>query len=554
MMVDLLPPPTRGRVAVPPKLVTPVPVVPREGQRLPLPPTVRPRVPTDQVLPEPPTDEEKYAYVQRNLSLLIFTSLLSFTMLLISQLHFIRLSRWFLLLTPFLFFTVAYFLISLRINATSRDFNIKRHVALVTEWAPFEYPSVDILLPICGESIAVLENTWIHVDKLARRYRGEVVVSVLDDGASEEARRLAEHFGFRHTVRTNRGWFKKAGNLRHGYNSTTGEFLVIFDADFAPRDDFLNELLPYMELDPTLGVVQSPQHFRVDSRQTWMERGAGAVQELFYRVVQVSRDQLNGAICVGSCAVYRRKALDAIGGTALIEHSEDVHTGFDLARAGWGLRYVPIPLATGLCPEDPDSFFFQQYRWCAGSMSLMSSGKFWQTKLRPSTRLCYISGFCYYLHTAIFTFVAPLIPIILLLALPGQVHLRNYFWIIPSTVFNLVVFPLWNKISYGPTALMTKSLYGWAHAFAVWDIVRGKRKGWQATGGKGKKDAGRLWRAVAVWGGLTSAVWIGSAIIRMTQFDPMSFVFLLFAGCFYAGIIVMALLSRRQRPRALGVS
>jgi len=181
----------------------------------------------------------------------------------------------------------------------------------------------------------------------------------------------------------------------------------------------------------------------------------------------------------------------------------------------------------------------------------MTSHKFWETRLRLSTRLCYISGFCYYLHTAVFTFVAPLIPIILLMALPGQVHLRNYFWIVPSTVFNLIVFPLWNKIRYGPSALMAKSIYGWAHAFAVWDIVRGKRKGWQATGAGGKKDAGRLWRAVALWGGLTSVIWIGGASVRMVEFDPANFAFLLFAGCIYAGIVVMTLLSRRQYPRAL---
>ena len=59
---------------------------------------------------------------------------------------------------------------------------------------------------------------------------------------------------------------------------------------------------------------------------------------------------LHAAICVGSNAVYRRAALDSNGGTTLIEHSEDVHTGFDLRRNGWPLRYIPVNLATGLCP------------------------------------------------------------------------------------------------------------------------------------------------------------------------------------------------------------
>ena len=504
------------------------------------------------LLPHPPSDREKYLYVRRELPILMTTSVLSVCMVTVSQVHFISLAWWLLALAPFLGFTMAYFVISLRINVTSRNFDLGAHKSLVAAWAPAEYPDVDILLPICNEPLAVLRNSWMHVERLARAYKGAVDVLVLDDGDDPEAAALAAQFGFRCTVRPNRGWFKKAGNLRHGYHNSSSTFIVIFDADFAPRTDFLDELLPYMDRDPTLGIVQSPQYFRVDPRQNWLERGAGAVQELFYRVVQVSRDRLNGAICVGSCAVYRRKALDAIGGTALIGHSEDVHTGFDLARVGWGLRYVPLPLATGLCPDDSDSFLVQQYRWCSGSMSLLGSPKFWRTKLGFSTRLCYLSGFCYYLHTAVFTFVTPLIPIMLIVGIPGQVHVRNYLWILPSTMYNFVTFPMWNRTRFGPGAFVAKSLYGWAHVFAVWDILRNKRMGWEATGGGGKKNTRRIWNAVAWWGITASVVWVGVCAVRMVQYDPLSFLFVLCAGLVYAAIVAMALLSRRPGGTQLG--
>jgi cellulose synthase (UDP-forming) len=504
------------------------------------------------LLPDPPSDREKYLYVGRELPLLMTTSVLSVCMVTVSQVHFISLAWWLLALAPFLAFTMAYFLISLRINITSRNFDLRAHKSLVAGWNPPEFPDVDILLPICNEPLSVLHNSWTHVERLARTYKGTVDVLVLDDGDDPDAAAQAARFGFRYTVRPNRGWFKKAGNLRHGYHNSSSTFIVIFDADFAPRTDFLDELLPYMDRDPTLGIVQSPQYFRVDPRQNWLERGAGAVQELFYRVVQVSRDRLNGAICVGSCAVYRRKALDAIGGTTLIGHSEDVHTGFDLARAGWGLRYVPLPLATGLCPDDSDSFLVQQYRWCSGSMSLLGSSKFWRTKLGFSTRLCYLSGFCYYLHTAVFTFVTPLIPIVLIVGIPGQVHVRNYLWILPSTMYNFIIFPLWNRARFGPGALVAKSLYGWAHVFAVWDILRNKRMGWQATGGGGKKSTQRMWRAVAWWGVTASVVWVGVCAVRMVQYDPLSFLFVMFAGLVYAGVVTMGLLSRRPGGAQLG--
>ena len=55
-----------------------------------------------------------------------------------------------------------------------------------------------------------------------------------------------------------------------------------------------------MEAYPEIGIVQTPQFFRITNDQTWVERGAGAVQELFYRSIQTARSRKGGAICVGS--------------------------------------------------------------------------------------------------------------------------------------------------------------------------------------------------------------------------------------------------------------
>ena len=103
---------------------------------------------TPLLLPTPPDDDEKYGYVERLLALLVATSTLSLALLLVSQLHFIMLSPWLLVLVPFLAFTVVYFLIALRVNVGSQDFDLAAHEALVAAWAPKRHPSVDILLPI----------------------------------------------------------------------------------------------------------------------------------------------------------------------------------------------------------------------------------------------------------------------------------------------------------------------------------------------------------------------------------------------------------------------
>ena len=292
-------------------------------------------------LPAAPTDAEKVSYADRNLALITRTSLASFGALLISQFRFIFLSPAFAFaFLPFIGFTLAYYVISLCVNFGTRGFDQAAHDRLVASWRPRRYPSLDIFLPVCGEPLSVLRNTWEHVLELVRAYPGPAVAYVLDDGADQPVRAMAGDFGFSYLIRPNRGFMKKAGNLRHGFASSNGEFILILDADFTPRADLPAEMLPYFSADSSLGIVQSPQYFHTREPMSWMERGAGAVQELFYRLVQVSRDRHDGAICVGSCAIYRRVALASNGGTSLIEHSEDVHTGFDLRRAGWGLRYI----------------------------------------------------------------------------------------------------------------------------------------------------------------------------------------------------------------------
>ncbi|KOU22635.1 glycosyl transferase family 2 [Streptomyces sp. WM6372] len=470
----------------------------------------------------------------------------------VSQFRLIHSAPLLWLLAPLLAFTMLYYVASLRVNLFSRDFDLVRHRRLVGDWRPAVYPSVDVFLPVCGEPIEVLHNTWAHVRALVDNYPGDCEPFVLDDSASPELRAMAGEFGFRYATRSNRGWFKKAGNLHFGFGRTDGTYILVLDADFAPRADLLHELLPYLAADEQLAIVQSPQYFRVLDAQNWIERGAGAVQELFYRAVQVSRQSRDGAICVGSCAVYRRAALEENGGTTLIEHSEDVHTGFDLRRLGWGLRYVPVALATGVCPDGAEAFFHQQYRWCAGSMSLLGSVKFWQTTMRTSSRLCYLSGFLYYIHTALFTFAAPLIPILLLLAFPEKATVESLWLVLPSIVYTTTVFPLWHRVPYRLEAWAVRMMYGWAHFFAIWDGLRGRRVGWQATGSRAAKRSGTKRHRIGMWwwGGGTALLWVATAAWRSLTLDPADFILLLSSGLFYAAIVARVLLE----PRAAGAA
>jgi len=469
------------------------------------------------VLPDSPSDAEKSSYVWRSLPFLT-------TALVISSFCVIGAQAWFEIRNPvalpFAIYTslfLLYQLISLPINFTGYSFDMTAHRRRVARWRPYRYPTVDIFLPICGEPMPVLRNTWEGVFEVVQEYPGLARVYVLDDGPSERARQVAPSFGFTYVRRPQLRYRKKAGNLNYAFAHTSGEFVVIFDADFRPRADFLDELLPYMD-DPRVGLVQSPQYFRVHPRQSWVEQAAGASLEVFYRAVQVSRDRFGSALCVGSNAVYRREALEREGGFTLIPYAEDSHTGLDMRYHGYQLRYVPVVLAAGVCPATLDSFMRQQYRWCCGASSLIWTRHMWEVPMPFRSRLPYVAGWLWNLVTGLRCVVLPLFPIVLLTLLPAEIQLRNAMLLIPVIVVGAVLYPLWHNTRY-PFGMWPLAIaVGWAQLLAIWDFARGKVMSWDPS--RGPKDATpRFRKAVLLWNGSLAVIWIALAAWRIHQ-DP----------------------------------
>lgn len=490
-------------------------------------------------LPEPPTDDEKVSYLQRHKSYLMIVMVIASVFVVASQIGFeIFDIPW---LAPVTALAVVQGAISMSVNFAGNDFDYKTHKTLVHSWRPREYPTIDIYLPIAGEPLKVLRNTWMHVSRLAEEYPGVIEVYVLDDGDSAEARRLASRFRFTYVVRPNRGFMRKAGNLRYAFSQTRGEFIIIFDADFCPRPDFLAEILPYFRLYPEIGIVQTPQFFRTDQRQGWVERAGNAVQEIFYRNIQVARDTFGTAVCCGTCAVYRRAALEPDDGFAAVPYAEDEHTGLNVRQHGYTVRYIPVALASGLSPATPDTFVRQQYRWCSGTFSTLHR---WP-KAGLRVRLTYAAGLFYYLYSASMVFAGPAVPVVLLAWYPGHIKLLNYLIFAPVMLAGMVLYPLWHRCDYGPSAWPLAIIRGWSHFLAIVDFLRGKTMQWKPTGG-GASPLRRLWIGVYGWNVTMALAWLTLAALRIYQLGPWNLMIVAALGLFYTGIIVRVIIPSRK--------
>ncbi len=427
----------------------------------------------------PPDDDEVWSYVaddgKRFLQFSAFSRICLGSALVFLALH----GSWLLLLLPFAVGIVAGGFVNMiwstQVPAFDRSVHMFRQAMLST--AP---PSVDVFICTCGEDPSIVENTIRHAMDLD--YPGSVAVHVLDDRHAEEVRLAAERWGANYIARPNRGWMKKAGNLHFGFSRTEGELIIVLDADFAVRPDFLRHTVPYFD-DGELAILQTPQFFRV-SEDNWVERGAAAQQEQFYRIGMRARDKHGGAICVGTNAVYRRAALDETGGMALLEHSEDIFTGMKVIEAGYRVDYLPLPLAAGSAPDTTKALASQQYRWARGNFALAGTPMFKRMRLRPMQRLGLWDGWIFYVTSALSPIIAIFVPVVSLAEAPWLITLAPAAMILPSLFTEFYLQPRWLHLPDGRASRRVGLISQLAHLYALRDHLTDRDQEWIPTGGQ----------------------------------------------------------------------
>ena len=115
--------------------------------------------------------------------------------------------------------------------------------------------------------------------------------------------------------------------------------------------------------------MQTPQAY--GNLHTVIARGAAYMQTVFYRFIQPGRNRFNAAFCVGTNVVFRRKAIDEIGGIYTDSKSEDVWTALTLHERGWRSVFIPDVLAVGDAPETVEAYSKQQLRWATGGFEIL---------------------------------------------------------------------------------------------------------------------------------------------------------------------------------------
>jgi cellulose synthase (UDP-forming) len=258
------------------------------------------------------------------------------------------------------------------------------------------FPPVDVFICTYDEPIEILEKSILTA--LALDYP-DATVWVLDDTRREWLREYCEAVGARYVTRDNNR-HAKAGNLNNGLAVTAARtnapLILVLDADFAPRPDFLKRTVGLLS-NPDVAVVQTPQFYynpdpiqhNLLAAQSWVDD-----QRFFFDVFQPAKDAWGCAFCVGTSFVVRRDRLNEIGGFPNQAISEDINLTYTMLANGYQTWWLNEKLSIGLSAEGIPEYITQRARWCLGTIqvALLRAGPVFGSGFTFTQRWHYLHG------------------------------------------------------------------------------------------------------------------------------------------------------------------
>ncbi|QHN05588.1 glycosyltransferase [Granulicella sp. WH15] len=435
-----------------------------------------------------------------------------------------------------------------------------------------DLPFVTIQLPIFNEQFVI--NRLVDVCCRLDYPRDRFEIQVLDDSTDETttvAREVVERYaaGFAgmppqpivYLHRSNRHGYK-AGALDAGLRTAKGEFVAIFDADFAPPRDWVRKVIHHFA-DPSIGMVQT--------RWTHLNRN-------YSFLTQVEAILLDGHFVLehggrsragvffnfnGTAGMWRTKVIDEAGGWQHDTLTEDTDLSYRAQLIGWKFHYLQDVECPAELPIEMTAFKTQQARWAKGLIQtglkilprVLRSDAPWHTKLEAWYHLT--ANISYPLMIVLSVLLMPAMIIrsyqgwlqMLLIDLPlfmaSTMSVSSFYMVSQRELFpgrwyrTIFYLPFLMALGVGLTITNTKAvmeaLFGIKSAFARTPKYSVKKKGEVSQAKKYRKRLGIIpWIELAIGGYFALTIWYA---IASENYFTVPFLVLFVFGYWYTGLL-----------------
>jgi len=254
-------------------------------------------------------------------------------------------------------------------------------------------PKITVQLPLYNE-MYVAERLLNSITALDYP-REKLEIQVLDDSTDETreivARKVSElkaqGFDVTHVLRPDRSGFK-AGALEHGLRHATGEFIAIFDADFVPQRELLQQMIHYFT-DPNVGMLQT-RWGHINEKFSLLTRIQSILLDGHFLIEQTARSRSGRFFNFnGTAGIWRRSCIESAGGWEHDTLAEDLDLSYRAQIKGWKFLFLSDVVTPAELPVEMNAFKTQQHRWAKGSAQAMKKmlPQLWRAKLPLKIKL-----------------------------------------------------------------------------------------------------------------------------------------------------------------------
>ncbi len=262
----------------------------------------------------------------------------------------------------FFYMFVSLFFLILTLLLYSHNKNRLMHIPELKE----NY-ALSVLIPAYNEE-ETIQGTIESI--FSSNYKGLKEVIVINDGSKDNTLKIANSLKKKYPKliildKKNSG---KADSINYALKFVKGDFIAIIDADSYPEKNAFSHLMGYFS-DTKVGAVTAA--CTPLNRNTLLER----LQAIEYKVIAFTRKLLEFIdsiyVAPGSLSVYRKIALDEIGGFDKTNMTEDIESTWHILKNGWKVKMCLAATVTTIVPNKFKAWWIQRVRWTIGGFQVL---------------------------------------------------------------------------------------------------------------------------------------------------------------------------------------
>lgn len=308
------------------------------------------------------------------------------------------------------------------------------------------WPKVTIQLPVFNENYVVerLLHNIVKLDYPQERIEFQVLDDSTDESILKTVRIIQDYqkqgIDIKHIWRKKRTAFK-AGALKEGLKTASGDYVAIFDADFMPSPDWLKKTLPHFYSDQ-IGVVQT-RWGHLNRHHSLLTQIQAFALDFHFTLEQVGRNTAQHFINFnGTAGIWRKECIIDAGNWHGDTLTEDLDLSYRAQLKDWKFVYLEDVVTPAELPIAMSAARSQQFRWNKGAAENFKKNF---KKVLGSSTLSFKSkchSFFHLLNSSMFLVILSLalISIPLLYIKASYPELKILFYILSALGISTIIF------------------------------------------------------------------------------------------------------------------